>query len=61
MANTIANKVNVLIENPNRYIKENAPISETGIVTIGIKLARKLRKKKKITKITNATASAMVL
>ena len=60
MASTIASKVSVLMENPNKYSKEQAPIKDTGIVTMGIKLARTLRKKKKITSTTSTIASRMV-
>ena len=60
MASTMANKVRVLTENPNKYIMPNAPMSETGIVTIGIRLARTLRRKKKITSTTRTSASRMV-
>ena len=38
----------------------NAPISETGIVTSGISVARRLRRKTKITSTTSTTASPMV-
>ncbi|MNL88225.1 hypothetical protein D3C87_2178050 [compost metagenome] len=38
MANTRANKVKRLIENPKRLIKKNVPIIETGTAIAGIKV-----------------------
>ena len=61
IASTIASSVSVLIVNPNRYISANAPISDTGIVTIGMIVARRLRRKKKITSTTSTIASTMVV
>ena len=46
---------------PNAYISANAPTSDTGIVTIGMIVARRLRRKKKITSTTSRIASAMVM
>ena len=46
IASTIASSVSVLIVKPNRYISPNAPTSETGIVTSGMSVARRLRRKK---------------
>ncbi len=60
IASTIASSVSVLIVKPNTYISANAPISDTGIVTIGMTVARRLRRKKKITSTTSRTASAIV-
>ena len=48
-ASTSASRVSVLIEKPNSHMKVKAPISETGMVTIGTSVARKLRRKTKIT------------
>ena len=45
---------------PKKYISANAPISDTGIVTIGISVARRLRRKKKITSTTSTIASPIV-
>ncbi|CPL77136.1 Uncharacterised protein [Bordetella pertussis] len=61
MASTIASRVRVLIEKPNRYIRAQAPTSDTGMVTMGMMLARRLRRKKKITSTTRMMASPMVL
>ena len=60
IASTIASSVNVLIVNPNAYINPNAPIRDTGIVTIGMSVARRLRRKRKMTSTTSAMASTIV-
>ena len=39
---------------PNTYISANAPISDTGIVTSGISVARQLRRNRKITSTTSS-------
>ena len=49
------------MEKPKAYMKMKAPISDTGIVTIGIRVARTLRKKPKMTMITSTIASPMVV
>ena len=46
MASTIASSDSVLTVKPNRYMSPNAPTSDTGIVTIGMIVARRLRRKK---------------
>ena len=61
IASTIASSVSVLIVNPNAYISANEPMSETGIVTIGMIVARRLRRKKKITSTTSRIASVIVV
>ena len=61
IASTIASSVSVLIVKPNRYISPNAPISDTGMVMIGMIVARRLRRKKKITSTTSTIASTMVV
>ncbi len=61
IASTIASSVNVLTVKPNAYISANAPTSDTGIVTIGMTVARRLRRKKKITSTTSTIASPMVV
>ena len=61
MASTIASRVSVLMLNPIAYMKMKAPISETGMVTIGMMVARRLRRKKKITRMTRITASMIVV
>ena len=61
MASTAASSVRVLIENPNITISPQAPISETGMVMMGIRVARKVRRKKKMIAATSTVASRMVL
>ncbi len=61
IASTMASKVSVLIEKPSMYMMAKAPIREIGIVTMGITLARKLRRKNTITSTTSKMASAMVV
>ena len=56
-ATTSAISVRLLMENPARYMKPNVPISESGTATLGITVARRLRRKTKITATTSATAS----
>ena len=48
--------VKLLIEKPNRYMKANVPISETGTATLGISVARTLRRNTNTTRITSRTA-----
>ena len=50
-------KVRLLIEKPARYITPKVPTSDSGTATLGIKVAAALRKNKKITITTKATAS----
>ena len=57
MASTIDSSVSVLIVKLNAYMSPNAPISATGIVTIGMNDARTLRRKKKMTSATSRIAS----
>ena len=60
IASTSASRVSVLIEKPNSYMTLKAPISDTGMVTIGISVARSERRKRKITSTTSTIASTMV-
>ena len=60
MARTMASSVSVFTLKPKRYMNVNAPTSETGIVTSGITVARRLRRKRKITTATSTIASTMV-
>ena len=61
MASTIASSVSVLIEKPATYRNVTAPISETGMVTSGIIVARQSRRNTKITSATSTIASRMVV
>ena len=49
--------VRLLIENPARYMKPKVPTRETGTATLGMAVARALRRKKKITITTRNTES----
>ena len=60
IASTSASSVSVLIVKPKTYISANAPTSATGIVTSGMIVARRLRRKKKITSTTSTIASRIV-
>jgi hypothetical protein len=42
VARTIAKRVKVLIEKPRRLTKANVPMSETGMVSVGMSVARQL-------------------
>lgn len=61
MASTSDSSVSVLMVKPKAYITAKAPISETGMVTIGITTARSERRKRKMISTTSTTASAMVV
>ena len=60
IAKTIAIKVREFNVKFSKYIKNNAPINDTGIVTSGIIEARTDRKKKTTTKITSNVVSKSV-
>src|SRR5215470_1054749 len=61
VASVMPNKVRELMEKPNILINANVPISDTGIVTAGMMVARQSSKNKKITMITIRTASSSVV
>jgi hypothetical protein len=61
MARTSASSVSVLIVKPSTSISAKAPISDTGIVTSGISVARKLRRKTKMISSTSNIASPIVV
>ena len=61
MANTRANKVNKLIEYPNKFKKKNVPIIDTGTAIAGINVDLKSCKKIKTTIKTNKNASIKVV
>jgi len=61
VASVIPNSVRELIEKPKTLMKANVPISETGIVTAGITVARQSSRKKKMTMMTMITASSRVV
>ena len=61
IARIIANKVNILIENPNICRKKNVPTIATGTAIAGIKVERKSCKKMYTTINTNIKASSKVV
>ena len=60
VASVMPNSVSELIEKPNSLTKAKVPMSDTGIVTAGIMVARQSSRKRKMTTITMAIASARV-
>ena len=58
VATTSAISVRLLIEKPARYMTPNVPTSESGTATLGISVAGRLRRKRKITITTSAIAIA---
>ena len=60
IASTNASSVSVLTENPASAINAKVPIKHTGMVTMGIMDARRVRKNTKITSATSTMASMMV-
>src|SRR5215469_13124191 len=58
VASVIPNRVSELIEKPNILMNANVPISETGIVTAGIMVARQSRRNRNITMMTIKIASS---
>ena len=61
MASTMASRVRVLMEKPISAIRAKAPISDTGMVTSGISVARRERRNRKMISTTSTTASQMVV
>ncbi len=61
VASVMPNSVSVLIENPSSLTNANVPISDTGMVTAGIKVLRQSSRKTKITRITSTMAVPSVL
>ena len=50
--------VRLLIEKPARYMTPNVPTSDSGTATLGMNVAGRLRRNRKITITTSATASS---
>ncbi len=61
VASVMPNSVSELIENPKILMNANVPISDTGIVTAGMMVARQSSRKKKITTMTIRIASSSVV
>ena len=57
VATVSAISVRLLIENPARYMKAKVPTSDSGTATAGISVADSVRRNRKITMTTSATAS----
>ena len=60
VASTMAKSVSVLIEKSSRFTNASAPMSETGIVSAGISVARQLWRNTNITSTTSPTAMTIV-
>ncbi len=60
MASTSASRVSVLMLNPSASMIAQLPISDTGMVTSGISVARSERRNRKMMRMTRTTASAIV-
>src|SRR5580700_4684865 len=60
VASVIPNSVSELMENPKILMNRNVPISDTGIVTAGIIVARQSCRNRKMTIMTMTIASASV-
>ncbi len=60
MASTSPNMVSVLSEKPSSGKKMNVPINDTGTVSSGISVARRLWRKMNTTRVTRMNASIRV-
>ena len=60
VASVMPNRVSELMEKPNILMKAKVPISETGMVTAGMMVARQSSKKRKMTVMTMKTAKTSV-
>ena len=60
VASVIPNSVSELMEKSKTRMNANVPISETGIVTAGMIVARQSSRNRKITRMTMPMASASV-
>src|SRR6202040_251982 len=61
VARVIPKSVSELIEKPNMFMNAKVPISDTGIVTAGMMVARQSSRNRKITTMTMRTASSNVV
>src|SRR3954453_23261555 len=61
VASVIPKSVSELMENPNILMNANVPISDTGMVTAGIMVARQSSRNRKMTMITITMASSRVV
>ena len=60
IASTRPNRVTVFVVSPSAFMNANVPMSETGIVTAGIKVARQSCRKMNTTRKTRSPASTSV-
>ncbi|MCY1527126.1 hypothetical protein D9M68_621830 [compost metagenome] len=60
MASTMPNRVSRLMEKPSMYMPAKVPISDTGIASTGISVARQFCRKMKTTSTTSTRASKKV-
>ena len=60
MASIIPNSVRVFMVNPNSSITANVPMSDTGMVRQGMRVALQFCKNRKMTRITSMVVSMMV-
>ncbi|MNN70635.1 hypothetical protein D3C81_1865040 [compost metagenome] len=60
MASTMPNNVSRLMEKPSMYMPAKVPISDTGIASTGIRVARQFCRKMKTTSTTSTRASKKV-
>ena len=60
MASTMANMVSMLMEKPSASRMPSVPSSTTGTAMVGIRVARKFCRNRKITRNTSTTASSRV-
>ena len=61
VARVMPKRVSELMEKPKIFTNANVPISDTGMVTAGMIVARQSSRKKKITTMTITTASSSVV
>src|SRR3954470_3938591 len=61
VASVMPNSVKVLMEKPSRYTKAKVPMSETGMVMVGMTVARQSCRNRNMTSTTRAMASSSVL
>src|ERR1700748_1402800 len=61
VASVIPKSVSELMEKPNMLMNANVPISDTGMVTAGMMVARQSNRKRKMTRMTIMMASSSVV
>ena len=61
VASVMPNSVSVLIENPNSFTNAKVPMSETGIVIVGMSVVRQFWRNRNMTRTTRPMASISVV